>query len=697
MLADNSSRSVDLAAAHFEGLGNARVIVADALAAALTVPPDVLTSQWAEDTREIAAESGSPKPGKWTNGDTPYGIEPMDCLSVYDPSVDVCLMMAAQVIKSEIGLNFVGYTIDTDPSPMLVVLPSIDEATKFNRVKLGPMIEATRTLRAKVREAKSRDENSSTASYKRFRGGFLQITHAGSSKGLQMITVKKLWGDEISEFPLDTGGRGDPIDQMRQRNSTYVARGAKNLWTSTPKIKGSCRISAMYEASDQRRWYWKCPECADWFTFRFAHLKWDSETAPHGAHCVAPCCGAVLPHWRKKEMNAGGRWLKTYSGEDGSEAPGDIVAAQDIASFGTRGSSGRQPGFHLWRGQSAFHDWEMIVTAYLGAKDNPEKLKTFTQQVLAEPYEEAGEAPDHLLLFARREEREEGTLPDGALVLTGFCDVQKNRLEWGVYGWGEKFDCWLVDHGVIAGDPEGEEVWGELGSIVTRSYPDMHGRNWPVAAFGIDSGYASHAVYNFVRRRPNCRATDGRAGATRPLVGTPKHVDVNWHGKKIRRGCMLWPLGTHPLKSALYASLQKTIAGPDAITGEWQRGAIRFPRSCDEAFFQQITAEYLQTVKTRDGTGTAMWVKRPGQANEHLDIWVGSRAMAAHIGLDRYTPARWAELAAMHAAPEQGGQDDLLAHAARKTRESDAIPPGTEKMKPRPPKRRVIRSRFMEG
>jgi phage terminase large subunit GpA-like protein len=699
-------RRVDLGAPHFAFLGNARALIADTLAAAFTVPPDIKVSAWAEDKREVAAESGSRTPGKWRNANTPYGVEPMDCLSVYDPCSDVTLLFGSQIMKTEIGVNFVGCTIDADPSPVLIVLPSIDEAAKFNRTKLGPAIEATPALRHKVREVKSRDEKGSTASYKRFRGGFIQITHAGSSKGLQAITVKKLWGDEISEFPLDAGGRGDPIDQMKQRNSTYVSRGAKNLWTSTPKLKGKCRISALYELSDQRHWYWKCPECGDYFTFRFGHLKWDSETPPHGAHCVTPCCGSIVPHWRKREMNASGLWLKTFpvaaiADENYEGVPTDVVLAQDLEKFRERKAFGRQPGFHLWRGQSAFHDWEMIVSAYLEAKDIPDKLKTFTQQVLAEAFEEAGEAPDHLRLYARREEREEGVLPDGVLALTGFADVQRNppRLEWGVYGWGLKFDSWLIEHGVIPGDPESDETWAKLAAVVTKAYQDLHGRSWPIEAFGVDSGYASHAVYNFARRRPNVFATDGRGGATRPFIGTPKPVDVNWRGQKVKRGCMLWPLGTHPLKSALYAALQLTIQGPDPVSGLWPAGSVRFPRTCDESFFQQITAEFLKTVETRDGTGASRWEKRPGQANEQLDIWVGARAMASHIGLDRYTPGKWAQRVALHAAPDEGGEDDLLAFATRsegKAPPEETAAPKSKQPAPAPKRKpRIVPSPFM--
>ena len=167
----------------FPGLGKAQGLIADALIAGLTVAPDVLVSEWAERTREVSAESGSPKPGKWRNAETPYGVEPMNCLSLNHPASDVTLMCAAQMIKSEVGVNWIGSVID--------VTPAIDEAIKFNRIKLQPTIEATAALQRKVKEVKSRDEKGSTSSFKRFRGGYVQLTHAGSSKGLQGITVMR--------------------------------------------------------------------------------------------------------------------------------------------------------------------------------------------------------------------------------------------------------------------------------------------------------------------------------------------------------------------------------------------------------------------------------------------------------------------------------------------------------------------------
>ncbi|MBL6939444.1 MAG: phage terminase large subunit family protein [Alphaproteobacteria bacterium] len=647
-------------------------------------------SVWASRNRIVPAETGTASPGIWSNDLTPYLVEPMDCLSANDPSTDVTLVFAAQTGKSEVGVNFTGYTIDIVPCGMLIAMPSIDEAHKFTKIKLQPTIDASPALKHKVRETKSRDENGSTASFKKFRGGFIQITHTGSSKGLQAITVRNAWGDEISEWDHDVGGRGDPVDQIIQRSSTFELRGAKRLWTSTPKLKGECRITAKYEVSDQRRLYWPCSHCGDYFTFRFDHLKWDSEHAPFGAHIVAPCCGGVIEHWQKRAMLARSVWIKSFPAADDTDLePGVVVEPEHLDAARKRPSRGRQPGFHLWRGQSNLAGWDSIVGEYLAAKDSAARLKTFTQQVLAEAFEQAGEAPDHLKLLARRDEdREKGTLPDGVLALCGMADVQANRLEWAVYGFGERMTSWLVDFAVIPGDPEDDATWAQLAQVQTRLYEDQYGRSWPIEAFGVDTGYKSHAVYNFARKRPNVFATDGRDGATRPFIGTPKKVDVTWKGKTAKGGALLWPLGTYPLKSALYAALQKTIDGPDKTTGIWPAGCIRFPKSCDEAFFLQITAEYLDTIETRDGFVKRVWRKRAGQANEQLDLWVGARAMAAQLGLDRYTPAKWDARRALHAAPDQGGNDDLLSHAARQQQQPLQTPAAARTSTPQ--RRRTI-------
>lgn len=102
-------------------------------------PPDNLTvSEWADKKRRLSPES-SAEAGPWRTSRTPYLREPMDALT--DPKVkEICMVAASQVGKSELELNFIGYIIDQDPGSVLYVQPTIDDAKKFSKLRIAPMI-----------------------------------------------------------------------------------------------------------------------------------------------------------------------------------------------------------------------------------------------------------------------------------------------------------------------------------------------------------------------------------------------------------------------------------------------------------------------------------------------------------------------------------------------------------------------------
>lgn len=668
------------------GLADGRAVFQRAFAAGMRPPPRRTVADWAAEKRQVAAESGSPFPGRWDNARAPYMVEVMECLTPSHPAREVVLAKSHQVAGTEAAINLVGYCIDHEPAAMLYVLPSLDEGKKFVKMKLQPTIDATPALRAKVREQKSRDEDGSTTAFKKFRGGFLQVTGANSSKGLQMISVRVLICDEVSEWPDDVDHRGDPLTLAEKRTTAYSEVGYKRFYLSTTGIKGTCRITKKYEASDQRLFYVPCPGCGAWQVLEWKNLKWKSAEAPHGAFFVCPANGCVIEHHEKLDMVSRGAWIRTYPGED---APPRHFPAEGLARYRSRPARGREPGFHIWQAYSPFVSWDDTVADWLKAEGNPHKVKVFTQQVLGEAFEETGEAPDHEKLFLRRESYPTGRLPPGALVLTGFTDVQGNRLEWGVYGWGVGLTGWLVDKGVIEGDPAGDDVWRRLDEIMARQYEDWQGRTWPVEAWGVDAGYQSHRVYLFCRGRPRVFAMDGLAGPLRPMLGTPRKVDINWRGQTVKGGCMLWPTGTHPVKSDVYARLRRTLDGPDA-DGNWPMGCLRYPDACDQDYFKQLTAEYLRRGE-KNGREIQEWVKAKDQPNEALDILVGARALAYHLGLDNYTVEKWRALAAERGAPPEQTQRDLAelwsAASAAKEARAAAAPP--------PPPRRVIHSPYM--
>lgn len=626
--------------------------LAAALARGLRPPPRRSVAQWAEQRRQVSPESGSRFPGKWLNARTPHLVEPMECLTLSHPAREVTFMKAHQTGFSEAGLNLIGAIIEDDPATILIVLPTTDEVKKYVKTKLQPMIDATPSVAARVKEQRSRDEDGSTTTFKKFERGFLQITGANSSSGLKMITARVLIGEEVTEYPDDVDGQGDPLTLAERRLTTWEGY-EKKVYISTPGTKGSCRVSTKYEASDQRLFYLPCPHCGTFQPLRFERLEKD---APEPTYACA-ANGCVIEHGSLAGMLAKGIWIKCYPGPD---APPEMISPADIARHHARSSARREPGFFFDALTSPFMSWRAIVKAWKDALVDERKMKDFVRQVLAKPWEPKGEAPDHEKLFERRVSYEWRRVPKGALFLTGGADVQGNRIEWAVYAWGAAFTSWLIDKGMIEGDPAQPEPWQNLDQVIARTYQDAFGRPWAIDAFGVDSGFQTQAVYRFARRYAGTGrvfALDGRHGWMLPALGMPKKQDINYEGKRIG-AVMLWPVGTWGLKSELYTALGSLMKGPDKQTGAYAPGTAFYSDACDLDYLQQLTAEQLMTHKDRRGLTIQVWQILAGRRNEAHDIAVYSRALAHHLG-DVLSPEQWAALAASRGVKPEDVQRDL--------------------------------------
>ena len=666
-----------------EGLKSGRAAFLAAFAAAAVPAPPMDVNAWAEETRVVAAESGSPLPGRWSNAHAPYLREIQDCLSLAHPSASVVSKASAQSAKTEAGVNLIGALIDQAPAPILVVLPTIEEAGKFNKLKLQPTIDATPALAAKVLPPNSRDEQSSTAFFKRFRGGYLALTGANSSSGLQMVSARVLVATEISEYPAEADDRGDPLELAEARLTAWLSRGVKIYYDSTPSLAGACRISAKYEASDQRRFYVPCPSCGAYQVLRWAPdspagaLKWRADAPPFGAYYVCAAHGCVIEHHQKRAMVAGGVWIKTFPLDDQDTRPPEVIEAAALEAWRARDSAGRAPGFAWWQAYVEFVPWDTIVAKYLAAKDDPSKLKVFWQQVLGEAWEEKGEAPDYERLFDRRESFAWRRVPDGALFLTGAADVQNDRIEWDVFAWAADFSSWRIDGGVVEGPTDDAATWRKLDEVVDRRYADARGNAWPVDAFGIDAGYRSQMVYAYVRRHAALErlyALDGRPGWKLPPLGTPSKRAVDFEGRKIG-AVRLWPVGTYDMKSALYDALRKTIEGPGE-DGRWKAGAAHFNEASDREYFKQLTAEFVADQPARSGVVHKVWQRDRSRANERHDVAVYARALAHHVTVGM-GPAEFAKLAAHRQVPAAAVQRDLAALWAAPAAPEAAAPAST--------------------
>lgn len=614
----------------------ARAVVGRAAAAALRPDPVRTVDQWADQVREIAAESGSPYPGRWDTARVPYLREVMRCLSLAHPAKRVTFKKSAQIGGTEAGVNLLGQVMAETPATVLVLLPSQADVKDYVSIKLQPMIDATPAVAARVRQIRRARAEASTRTFKKFPGGYLQIQGANSSKGLQMRTFRVVVAEEISEYPWDVDGRGDPLELAEARTIAESER-SKIFYNSTPALDGACRVSARYDESSGGRFRVPCPHCAAPQALEFDRLHWTPgkpETAAYA--CIA--CGVLIEHKHKRQMLAFGAWHH--------ERP-ELLDTH--------------PGFALNALYSPFLSWKGLVAKYEEAHRNG-KLKVFTQQYLGEPWRERGDAPDHEKLHATRSPAfSRGVIPGDAIFAVGAADVQGDRIEWAIWSYGAGLTATLIDAGIIPHGPTEDLAWRELRKITKRHYPDERGRNWPLDAFGVDSGYHPQAVYRFAKaysHEGRIFALDGRGDARLPPLGAASAAEIRTDGK--RDGTVkLWPVGTHGLKLEHYSAIRAAIDAP-AESDDRPRGAIRLGEWVSAQMCQQLCSEYLETVTDKHGAERREWRRVAGVRNEGLDIAVYARALAHHLTAD-LTPQLWAALAARRAADPRRAQGDLLA------------------------------------
>ena len=612
-------------------LANASSIYISAFLKALKPKERLTVSEWSDKYRKLSSKA-SAEPGQWRTSRTPYLKAIMDELSHMCTTQKIVVKKSAQVGFTEMGNNWIGYTIDHDPSTMMVVWPTLPDVKKNSKLRVDPLIESTPCLKEKVSTGKGKDSKN-TALFKDFDGGALILTGANSASGLRSVPSKKLFLDEIDGYPEDVEGEGDPVALCMVRSRTFSKK--KALLGSTPTYAGRSKIDNEFRMSDQRYFYMPCPKCDEFQLLHhvldedpldiFDNLIYETESTPNGkivtyASYFCKHCGEEIKEHNKTKMMARGEWRKHNEKS--------IVA-----------------GFFLGAVFSplGWYSWKQLCQDYEDAKatGNDDKMKTFINTALGEVYEDKGEKPAHENLYSRREFYKIGSVPEGVLFLTCAVDIQKNRLEAEVHGFGRDRERWVIDRAILMGDPEKSEVWDDLENYITGTFRHDKGHEMSLRMVVIDSGYLSSQAYSFVRRfNPNrVRAIKG-VDVQNKMIAVPTAVDVKTSGKTIRRGVQLWKIATHMIKSEVYGDLKKDA--PNEELDGFPPGYVHFPQM-DFEYFLQLTAEEKKIVKDKKGFNKIEWHKKR-ERNETLDLFVYNRAAAAMVGIDRFKESNWLKM-----------------------------------------------------
>lgn len=637
-----------------EGLASIAAVVARAFRA-WKPPPKLTLSQWADQHYYLSAVS-SAHVGRWKTIGYQRGI--MDALT--DPAIaEVYVMKSARVGWTKILNAYVGFSIQHDPSSVLIVQPTIGDAEDYSKEELDPMFEDCPALApiAFQKEVEEDKKKSNTMTHMRFTGGaIVSLVGAVSARGFRRVSRKRILMDEVDAYEVSAGKEGDPVKLAMKRSNAF--HDGKGCAGSTPTTKGASRIEALFESGDQRRYFVPCPHCGHMdylvWTQRSSgghYMVFDSER-PEDAHFVCSANGCVIEHHHKREMIDRGEWR----------------AAKKF-----RGKA----SFHIWAAYSLNPKdaWGHLAAEFVDASKSAEELKTFINTVLGETWEERGDAPEIDPLMARREPYARGTVPEGVRFLTAGVDVQQSGWYYEVVGWsgGEK-ESWSIDAGFIPGNPNTQSEWAAVDEqLLNRSFTGADGTSHPITMLAVDSGAFTQSVYSWVRTKPQNRvvAVKGR-DRQHTIVTKPSKIEVNLNGRVLSGGARLWMVGVSVAKTEFYGWLR--LAAPQPGAG-FPPGFVHFPQQHEEAYFKQITAEHLVASKTR-GKMSFEWRLLGGRENHWLDCRVYARAAAAILGVDRMkkrdrpTPTATADVltaAAQVAAPtlERGGEPSVTSRRPR--------------------------------
>ena len=487
---------------------------------------------------------------------------------------------------------------------MLIVQPTLELAEAFSKDRLSPMVRDCPAIRKKVSDARSRDSGN-TLFQKSFSGGQMTIASANSPISLRGRPIRLVWFDEVSA--MKHTAEGDPVALGIKRTNNFWNR--RIVMTSTPTIKGICRIEKEFEKSDKRYFHIACPRCEQPHTLKWGNVVWP-EGKPEEASFKCPACEG---NYSNAEKNiAVSKCRPDKKGKKPIGIDGLPLGWRATAPF--NGIA----GFHIWEAYSPWRTVAEIVADFLEAKDDPSTLQVWINTCLGETWEEQGDqVSDHDLIGRCEPFPKTADIPERGLVLTAGVDTQPDRLEVETVAWAGGEESWSVDYHVIFGDPdipEGSEgsPWNDLTDYIRKSWKHEGGGNLTIETTCIDSGgHNTQAVYRYAKAHRGERvfAIKGQGGSGIPIVGNPSR---RRSGKKTQRPVDVYIVGVDQAKSIIYKRLRITAAGP---------GCCHFPIGRSTEYFRQITSEKMMT-RYFKGFPKREWVKESGRRNEALDCRV---------------------------------------------------------------------------
>lgn len=585
----------------------------NALSTGLMPDLDLTVDEWSDKFMVIPKSSGSNEYGNYRTDRTPHAREIMRCLSDDHPCKEVVAMVASQMFKTQVSLNWFGSTVHQSPSNFLWLMPT-GKLHKRIAARIDKTIAAVDVLKERVAKPNSRSSINNIDT-KEYLGGTLFIATAGSAANLAEVPARRVAIDEVDRCEANVDGEGDPIKLAKARQTTF-SYNRKSFYYSSPTIDGESKIKDLFDVGTQRKALAECIHCGHPQELLFENLvRTDDGLA------LYPCesCGGMHRESDKTKMFKNGLWSEP------------VKENSEVESF--TASAMYQPyGWLSW--SDLLEEYETAKKALDAGNDS--MMIVFFNTRLARTWKRNVQTVSFDALKQRAEGYTLRFCPYGVLFLTAGVDTQDNRLAVQIVGWGRDLKAWVIDYVELPGDPAEDAVWNSLTDLLNTKIEHESGAELKVIASAIDTGgHRGEAVKNFVRsKRIQCPiAIIGAVKVDAPPLNKGRLQDVNWKGVLDKQGVMLHSVGTIEIKHHIFSRLQNDAGKePNEIK-------LHFSNQLSDEYFAGVLSETYNKEKRR-------YEKKPGVRNEPLDTLGYAYSALYHptIRAHRFQEADWKRL-----------------------------------------------------
>lgn len=555
-----------------------------------------------------SADSGA----KWRTAWTPYLREPLDNL-IRRWVRQTTFVGSTQIGKTELLNNALAWMVAHEPSAIAYVCARAKDCRTTMRHRVLPMLRASDVLRAEITD-RARDLKHEEVHLRR---STIFFRAAESPADLASLSCRYLLADETERWPEWSGRESSPFSLLQQRTITFDDYHL--FLVSTPKFRHGV-IQRQFEQGDQRRYHVPCQLCGRYQVLRWSQVQWDRVklTTPReierSREVWLECerCKGKIVDQHKPAMLAAGVWV-----------PG----GQTVEEWRRRGAlEDREPhrSYHLWAAYSPWVQFWRLAAEFTRTRDVPADFMGFVNLWLAECWvDRVEDTPQEAVEACVDEQLSQGPekVPEFVKVVCAAADVQKDRIIYGVAGWGDGEECAVLALGEVA-------TFEDLDAAVFGS--SWGSKHFQIRCMVVDSRHRRDEVIEFVRkRRPVARAIAGVERQAPIPFGTIKIERHPRTGQPLEHSLTCWTVNVGFFKDLVAARIAASAADP-----EKREGRLHLPKDLDPRLLLQLSAEH----KVRERSGNrerARWVLKPGRGrNDAWDVLIYLHAAARMARVD---------------------------------------------------------------